>query len=385
MSKETKHETSAGRVRTHAVASVKYLSATDVVQRIRACLGAEGVDVDALFARAGLGWFGDPAQEQRAADLLTLSDQFSLLWEALAAASGDALVGFRVFAPDPLSWLGVLGHLMLASPTLRQAADSLTRYMPLVSPVVRATIEPKADRVRVGLNLVGGTRPVPQQRYDFTWNLLLATMRFVGSKPDLKPALVEYAYPAPADTAQYARQFGCPVRFGAPANALEFANADITAPIPTANPLAAEGLFRLLDERLAQAERTSVAARVRELLPAMIDQGGALRDAVARRLAISERTLQRRLADDGTDFSTLVDEMRRTIAQQYLGSDRISVKNLSYKLGFADPSAFHRACLRWFGKAPGEFQQDRLNAHGQAAVNGTTGATDPASAIRRSG
>jgi AraC-like DNA-binding protein len=385
MSKETKHETSAGRVRTYAVASVKYLSATDVVQRIKTCLGAEGMEVDALFARAGLEWFEHGAQGERAADLLALSDQFSRLWEGLAAASGDPLIGFRVFAPDPLSWLGVLGHLMLASPTLRQAADSLTRYMPLVSPVVRATIEPKADRVRVGLNLVGGARTVPQARYDFTWNLLLATMRFVGSKPDLKPALVEYAYPAPLDTAPYARWFGCPVRFGAPANALEFANADITAPIPTANPLAAEGLFRLLDERLAQAERTSVAARVRELLPAMIDQGGALRDAVARRLAISERTLQRRLADEGTDFSTLVDEVRRTIAQQYLGSDRISVKNLSYKLGFADPSAFHRACLRWFGKAPGEFQQDRLNAHGQQAVNGTTGATGPASATRRSG
>jgi len=76
--------------------------------------------------------------------------------------------------------------------------------------------------------------------------------------------------------------------------------------------------------------------------------------------------------------------VRRTIAQQYLVSDRISVKNLSYKLGFADPSAFHRACLRWFGKAPGEFQQGRLNAHGQP-VNGTTGAAGPASAVRRSG
>ena len=145
MSQETKHETSAGRVRTYAVASVKYLSATDVVQRIKACLGAEGVDVDALFARAGLEWFEHGAQGQRAADLLALSDQFSILWESLAAASGDALVGFRVFASDPLSWLGVLGHLMLASPTLRQAADSLTRYMPLVSPVVRATIESTLD------------------------------------------------------------------------------------------------------------------------------------------------------------------------------------------------------------------------------------------------
>ncbi|AWG45953.1 MULTISPECIES: AraC family transcriptional regulator [unclassified Massilia] len=353
---------------------MKYLSATDVVQRIKSCLSAEGVDVDGLFARAGLGWFEQGGG--RAADLLALSDQFSLLWEGLAAASGDPLIGFRVFAPDPLSWLGVLGHLMLASPTLRQAADNLMRYMPLVSPVVRATIEAKSDRVRVGLNLVGGVRPVPVQRYDFTWNLLLSTLRFVGGRPELKPVAVEYAYPAPGDSAPYAARFGCPVRFGAPANALEFANVDITMPIPTANPLVAEGLFRLLDERLMQAERSSFTARVREMLPAMIDQGGALRDAVARRLAISERTLQRRLADEGTDFSTLVDEVRRTIAQQYLGSDRISVKNLSYKLGFSDPSAFHRACLRWFGKAPGEFQQK---------ISATTSAAGPASSSRRSG
>jgi AraC-like DNA-binding protein len=354
---------------------VKYLSGTDVVQRIKSCLSAEGVDVDGLFSRAGLGWFEQGSG--RAADLLALSDQFSQLWEGLAAASGDPLIGFRVFAPDPLSWLGVLGHLMLASPTLRQAADNLMRYMPLVSPVVRATIEPKSDRVRVGLNLVGGVHPVPLQRYDFTWNLLLATLRFVGGRPDLKPVLVEYSYPAPGDSTPWDKRFGCPVRFGAPGNALEFANADITTPIPTANPLAAEGLFRLLDERLVQAERSSFAARVREMLPAMIDQGGALRDAVARRLAISERTLQRRLADEGTDFSTLVDEVRRTIAQQYLGSDRISVKNLSYKLGFSDPSAFHRACLRWFGKAPGEFQQKSASA--------TTNAAAPASSSRRSG
>jgi hypothetical protein len=244
---------------------VKYLSATDVVQRIKSCLSAEGVDVDGLFNRAGLGWFEQGTE--RAVDLLALSDQFSQLWEGLAAASGDPLIGFRVFAPDPLSWLGVLGHLMLASPTLKQAADNLMRYMPLVTPVVRATIEPKSDRVRVGLNLVRGVHPVPLQRYDFTWNLLLTTLRFVGARPELKPVLVEYAYPAPFDPALWAERFGCPVRFGAPANALEFANADITAPIPTANPLAAEGLFRLLDERLVQAERSSFAARVREMLP----------------------------------------------------------------------------------------------------------------------
>ncbi|MFL6675117.1 MAG: AraC family transcriptional regulator [Massilia sp.] len=354
---------------------MNYLSATDVVQCIRSCLSAEGVDAAGLFERAALQGF--EAGAGRATDLLALSDQFSLLWESLALASGDPLLGFRVFPPDPLSWLGVLGHLMLASPTLKSAAGSLMRYMPLMAPIVHATIESKAERTRVILHLVGGARAVPQQRYDFTWNLLLSTLRFIAGRPTLRPVLVDYAYPPPPASGGYREHFGCPVRFGAAGNALEFSNADLGAPIPTANPLAAEGLVRLLDERLAQAERTSFSSRVRELLPTMIDQGGALREAVARRLLISERTLQRRLADEGTDFSTLVDQVRRAIAQQYLGSDRISLKNLSYKLGFSDPSAFHRACLRWFGKAPGEFQQ-------AGKLSATTGAVAPASALRRS-
>jgi AraC-like DNA-binding protein len=354
---------------------MNYLSATDVVQCIRSCLGAKGVDVDGVLARAGLSGF--EAESAHAADLLALSDQFSLLWEALAAGSTDPLVGFRVFPPDPLSWLGALGHLVLASPNLKSAAASLMRYMPLVSPIVHASIEPTAQRTRVGLRLVGRERAVPQQRYDFTWNLLLSTLRFVAGRPDLRPVQVDYACPTPQASAAYSAHFGCPVRFGTPGNAIEFANADLLTPIPTANPVVAGGLFRQLDERLALAERTSFTRRVRDLLPSMIDQGGALRDAVARRLLISERTLQRRLADEGTDFSTLVDEVRRSIAQQYLGSDRISLKNLSYKLGFSDPSAFHRACLRWFGKAPGEFLQG-------GKLSAPIGAADPASAIRRS-
>lgn len=358
---------------------MNYLSTADVVQRIKACLAADGFDVSTLFARAGLAHL--ESGSARASDLLALSDQFSLLWEALAIVTGDPLLGFRVCATDPLSWLGVLGHLMLASPTLKGAAGNLMRYMPLVTPIVHATIEPVQGRTRLGLHLVGGARLVPPQRYDFTWNLLLATVRFVAGRPDLRPVAVDYAFPPPSSTAPYAERFGCPVRFGAPANALEFDDADIAAPIPTANPLAAEGLFRLLDERLAQAERSSVAGRVRDLLPGMIERGGALREAVARRLLISERTLQRRLADEGTDFSTLVDEVRRDIARQYLGSEGISLKSLSYKLGFSDHSAFHRACLRWFGKAPGEFQQSGK----LSSLSATTGAVAPSSSSRRPG
>ena len=357
---------------------MKYSSATDVVRRIKVCLAMDGFDVERLFAQAGL----DQVEESHEtnSDLLALSDKFSHLWETLSNVSGDPMLGFRVSSPHPLSWLGVLGHVMLASPNLKKASESLIRYMPLVSPTVRATIEHKPEHTSVSLHLVGGRRVVPQQRYDFTWSMLLSTLRFVAGHAGLKPVLVEYAFPQPSPqaAAAYAEKFGCPVRFGASCNVMEFANADLLAPIPTCNQLAADGLFRLLDERLSQAQRTSFTSKVQNLLVTMIDQGGALREAVAKRLLISERTLQRRLADEGTDFSTLVDDVRREIAQQYLGNDKLTLKMLSYKLGFSDPSAFHRACVRWFGKAPGDISR-RVGTGAQAA-NATTSAAGPASA-----
>jgi AraC-like DNA-binding protein len=336
---------------------MKYSSAADVTRRIKVCLATEGFDVDRLFRQAGLDRLEDDGKS-RQAGVHALSDKLSHLWESLSKVSGDPMLGFKVTSPHPLSWIGVLGHIMMASPNLKTAAQNMSRYSALVSPTLQFDIETGAERVSLVFHLFGGKRPVPQQRYDFTWNMLMSTLRFVSGNPALRPVRVDYAFPQPADAAAYAAQFGCPVRFGMQRNSIEFSSADLLAPIPTANPLAAEGMYRLLDERLAMVKSTSCTAKVRNLLATMIEQGGALREAVAERLLISERTLQRRLADEDTDFSTLVDEVRCEIAAQYLGSDKLTLKMLSYKLGFSDPSAFYRACQRWFGRTPGHFQRD---------------------------
>jgi AraC-like DNA-binding protein len=71
----------------------------------------------------------------------------------------------------------------------------------------------------------------------------------------------------------------------------------------------------------------------------------------------SERTLQRRLAEEGTNFTRLVDDTRRLLAQQYLTRRDVSLKKMSFQLGFSDPSAFCRACKRWFGVSPKQLQR----------------------------
>ncbi|HVK77274.1 MAG TPA: helix-turn-helix transcriptional regulator [Kofleriaceae bacterium] len=78
---------------------------------------------------------------------------------------------------------------------------------------------------------------------------------------------------------------------------------------------------------------------------------------VARRLGMSERTLQRRLKDEGTTFAVLVDEVRTDLARMYLADDRLAVYEVAFLLGFSEPSAFNRAFKRWLGTSPREYRQ----------------------------
>jgi AraC-like DNA-binding protein len=97
----------------------------------------------------------------------------------------------------------------------------------------------------------------------------------------------------------------------------------------------------------ASAFRRSVEAQIEALLPR-----GARMDAVARALGCGRQTLYRRLRDEGTSFEALVEEVRRRLAKRLLRDPKVSVKEVGYRLGFAEPAAFSRAFKRWTGKSP---------------------------------
>ncbi|MES2116530.1 MAG: AraC family transcriptional regulator ligand-binding domain-containing protein [Pseudomonadota bacterium] len=309
-----------------------YSSALHLVRGVKSRLAQSGVEADALFAEAGLNE-GDGL----ACDALTLSDKLSHLWELLVEKSGDPLLGLKVSTPHRLGWLGVMGHIMLVSPT------------------VQSTIERCHGHTRVGLVLPGARREVPQQRYDFVWCVLLRTLRCAAGRDDATPVAVEYAFPQPAQAhaRAYEETFGCPVKFGMPHNVMEFSDADLVMALPPNPPLQDGGGQRVLAS-LARAEPPTFAAKVQGLLATLLPKGPPHRDDVAAQLMMSERTLQRRLAEEGTSFTTLVDDTRRELARQSLSAGELSLKMLSFQLGFSEPSAFYRACKRWFGMAPSD-------------------------------
>ncbi len=309
-----------------------------------------GMDAERLFRQAELDF-----SSSHRLDPAVLSDRLSYLWDLAVEATGDPYVGIKTAPQQPLGSLGLIAHLILACPTMLQALQRLCQYVGFVLPTASARVDTLPERVRLVLHLSPGQRPVPPQRYDFVAGLVLRLIEWMIGRP-VAPRVMHHPSPAPDDAGPYQAAFRTSVRFGQPICAMDFDPHDLDVPLPTANPVVAEWCSRLADD-LEQSRRGRLRVRVKKVLVELLPKGDPRRDEVASALRMSERTLQRRLSEEGTHFQELVDVTRRELAQQFLSAGRMSPKEMSFELGFADPSNFYRACKRWFGQSPKELRQ----------------------------
>ena len=241
---------------------------------------------------------------------------------------------------------------MMSCADLRGAFERLVRYLLILSDALTRSISEERAGYRVIFVLFGGDRPVPHQRIEFILVTLIGFCRWISGR-EVHPLGIELPYPPPADPAPYGAAFRCPVSFDAPRNSVLFARADMTAPLPTSNPLLAELHERFAGEYLKHFDHAHTSYRAREVIIRRLPDGEPRRDQVAGELRMSERTLQRRLEAEATSFIQLLDTTRRELAEQYLGRLHLSLAQAAYLLGFADQSSFFRACKRWFALSPG--------------------------------
>ncbi|MEE9265906.1 MAG: helix-turn-helix transcriptional regulator, partial [Gammaproteobacteria bacterium] len=103
-------------------------------------------------------------------------------------------------------------------------------------------------------------------------------------------------------------------------------------------------------------DRSSAAMQVRARLTEQLSSGHATQNSVADALHMSLRTLQRRLNDEGTSYKGLLDETRRELAAHYMAETHRSINEITYLLGFSEPSNFSRAFRRWTGKSPSAYR-----------------------------
>lgn len=307
-----------------------------------------GLDGDALLAAAGLtrALVEDPDARIDAACA-------DALWEHAFARAGDPFLALHAAESLPFGAYKVIDYLATHSTTVGDGMTQVAAYFAIVDPRALVRAEPgDPARVRV-LRRDGGPLPAPAQEYTFA--ALVTRMRAVAR---FALERVDFTCPAPPDTREHTRVFECALRFEQAEAQLVFAREDWDAPVRTRDPalraLLEQHARALLGSSVSEAPTASrVGAEVEKLLRAR--QEPTL-TRVARALGASERTLQRRLREEGVSFAARIDEVRASLARTYLDEPDLSLAEVAFLLGFADQSTFTRAFRRWTGMAPGAYR-----------------------------
>jgi AraC-like DNA-binding protein len=173
----------------------------------------------------------------------------------------------------------------------------------------------------------------------------------------LKPIRVELKRGEEA-TGFHETYFQCPVKFKARRNMLVLDAADLDRPFVTYNAELLEmldpQLVKAVEERRAQQRSTS--EQVKWILKRLLAGSRPEISAVARELGLSDRTLQRRIVDDGSTFRQLLLEARQELAREYLNRPEIDVTEVAYLLGYEDANSFYRAFRTWEGMTPAQLR-----------------------------
>lgn len=280
------------------------------------------------------------------------------LWDEAARLAGDVAFGLhaaRGLAPGAFD---VLDYAIRTAPTLRESLQRLALYNRLVHDAAVFSIADRGDVVRVEHKLaVAGATQSPHAA-EFT----LASIVEIGGQlanERILPRAVQLHHAAIAPSGEYRVTFGVEPHFGAEVNAIELERALVDRPLPSADPALFSVIRRHADALLAArpAPLEGTADRVRRLLADALGEGETTLRAMARRLKMSQRSLQRRLADEGVTFDALLDELRRDLALRYLSDQRVAIAEVAYLLGYSEPSPFHRAFKRWTGATPSEVRR----------------------------
>lgn len=307
-----------------------------------------GYDTTQLLRSCGVGrtTLADPD------GLIPCSTSGDFIARALAARP-MANVGVRLASVTPTGAFPLLDYLALTSDDVGQAFKRVARYFRLVNAPMLLDVCEGAEPVQ--LRYVTNT---PHDTFSVEYSATLHVLRMREETGDqAHPEFVSLTH-VPDDVVEIERIVGCPVRVKAPWAGLAFSVEAWRHPLRRPDAVLRSVLEQHADEVLARVPASDgIALDVRRAIASRVVRGDARLEMVARDLAVSPRTLQRRLAAAGSSFDELVRDITRESAEKHLRESALSIAEISYLVGYSEPAAFHRAFRRWTGTTPQAFRQ----------------------------
>jgi AraC-like DNA-binding protein len=277
----------------------------------------------------------------------------SELWARAAEASGDPAYGLHMAEKRPKGEFGLVEYILLASSTLGESWERTSSATSIVSNDIDVHLERQGDRAML-VHDFPGVCPAIHDLTVASFHMMACEMTGLDTVADE----IWIARPQPESLDEHQRVLGnMPLFFEQDVDALVVSAEKLDLPVKSADP----GLVRLLDRQLGlDSSETPIADPLRDVkraISAELVSGDPTASRIAKRLSMSERSLHRRLSAEDTRFGTVLDEVRKRLACEQLKSPHQSIAEVSWHLGFSEPSAFHRAFKRWTGETPGTWRQ----------------------------
>ncbi len=313
-----------------------------------------GLPPAALLRQARL-----PATFHLGAQAFVTTAQYFALMQAMTDLSGDPALGIRMVRSVDTA---VHPPSSLAAFYARDYRDGLTRlarFKRLCTPEQLQVIEVGGD-CTISTEWSFATAAEPSISVDITFAMLVELGRRATGHTIL-PRRLDLTRQGPID-AIHAEYFGCPIRTEAPRNLLVLAVADLNRPFPGHNPEMLEMLTPALGAALGELEaQSSIAEQVKIVMKRSLASGQPGLSDVAKQLGMSDRTLQRRITEEGSTFRDLLSAARRDLGRHLLTDPATGIDEVACLLGYQDTTSFYRAFREWEGMPPNRWRELNMN------------------------
>jgi len=259
----------------------------------------------------------------------------------------------------PLSAYGMYGFALVCSPTIREYFQMAIKYHRLATPLVPVSWCEKGNYVSWIFPMNAAvTHPDPLLRFLMEQQLtqISTHLRAVIEDDTYLPVSASLSYSAPDHTHLYKRYLRCPVRFSQPMCELTYPQSILSSKPRLAHGLTSKILRDTCDRILGEVKTsTGVAGEVYQIIASTPGHSPSM-ECVARQIAITVRTLNRKLHAEGTSFTQILDDVRCNLASEYLRSTKLSIEDISELVGFSEAANFRHAFRRWTGSTPARFR-----------------------------
>jgi len=280
--------------------------------------------------------------------------QIDQLWLEASTIANDPGFGLRAARFWHPSHMGALGYAWLASSSLHTALCRFHRYISILTEGATLDVDEYKNEYSAHLKYKAISKQQPTRTDSFMATLLVMCRANCGD--DFHPSSLSFTHSEPKDPSDFYALFECPITFDAADNRFNISKKVADKTLISSNPQLAQLNDQIIIEALAKLDKDDIVTQVKAEVLNQLPSGNVTDASIANAINTSQRSLQRKLQQEGTSFKSILTDLRLELAEKYIKNSNLTLMDVAFMLGFSEYSSFSRAFKNWTGMNPSNYR-----------------------------